>query len=170
MTDTTSQTESHSRPEHLRLGQLLRQRQLITEEQLTQALQWQAEQSVRLGEALVTLGFIDQQQLNRILRRQRWLTPCAACMVMLSPLSMVWADQQEYLPDSGFSQDWVEPNRWSYAEQERLGERSKPIDILSFMALSGWDIYKGEPEAGDLKFSLKQHNDDAYSLQLSMRF
>lgn len=170
MIQSTSSTDGEVRPDHLRLGQLLRQRQLISEQQLQQALQLQQAQGVRLGEALLTLGFISKQQLNRVLRRQRWLTPCAACIVMLSPVSMVWAESADELPDSGFSQDWVEPNRWSYAEQERLGERSKPIDILSFMALSGWDIYQGEPEAGDLKFSLKQHNDDVYSLQLSMRF
>ena len=161
---------SHNRPDHHRLGQLLRQRQLITENQLQQALSYQQAHGTKLGESLIALGYLDSAVLNRILRRQRWLTPCAACIVLFSPLTLVWADESEDIPESNFTQDWLEPNPWSHSKVEHISEHSTPLDMLGFIALNGWHIYKGEPDAGDMNFSIKQHNDDAYSVQLSMRF
>ncbi|MBC7234743.1 MAG: glycosyltransferase [Chloroflexi bacterium] len=53
-----------------RLGELLLQRGLITEEQLERALKVQAREKVRLGQILVSLGFINRLALAQALAEQ----------------------------------------------------------------------------------------------------
>ncbi|UCD64300.1 MAG: DUF4388 domain-containing protein [Candidatus Zixiibacteriota bacterium] len=54
------------------LGQLLREKKIITDEQLEQAVTIQAktENSKRLGEILISRGFIDRADLDVVVRRQ----------------------------------------------------------------------------------------------------
>ncbi|MBL7644876.1 MAG: Flp pilus assembly complex ATPase component TadA [Candidatus Hydrogenedentes bacterium] len=55
---------------HLRLGDLLVEQGLITADTLTMALQTQKEQGVRLGEALISLGAINERTLLRNIAHQ----------------------------------------------------------------------------------------------------
>ena len=55
---------------HLRLGDLLVEQGLITADTLTMALQTQKEQGVRLGEALINLGAINERTLLRNIAHQ----------------------------------------------------------------------------------------------------
>lgn len=55
---------------HVRLGDMLVSQNIITEEQLQEAIRLQKEQNKRLGEALVDNGFITDQQLMDTLRIQ----------------------------------------------------------------------------------------------------
>ena len=155
-----------NRPEHQRLGQMLRHRNIISAEQLEQALNYQATHSVRLGEALVRLGSIDQKTLNRSLRRQSWLTPYAACALALGSFSTAWADEKK----SEFINDWVEINQWLHVESETINKDSQTLDILTLVAAFGWQLYEGEQKAGEVSFSFKQPESDGLTLQLSMRF
>lgn len=53
-----------------RLGELLRSAALITDEQLTRALEEQARSSIRLGEILVRHGVVSELQLIQVLSNQ----------------------------------------------------------------------------------------------------
>ena len=54
----------------LRLGDLLLREQLITREQLAQALQEQKTSGMRLGYTLVKLGFVQETEISKMLARQ----------------------------------------------------------------------------------------------------
>ncbi|MEO5333921.1 MAG: hypothetical protein H7839_18055, partial [Magnetococcus sp. YQC-5] len=59
------------RPNKLHLGELLVETGLISTEQLQQALAYQDKTGAKLGEALVHLGAITEQALEKFLTRQR---------------------------------------------------------------------------------------------------
>ncbi|WP_286717461.1 hypothetical protein [Thalassolituus sp. UBA2009] len=150
-----------------RLGQLLLQQQSITEEQLQQALSYQAQNPCQLGQALIQLGFIDERALRGVLRRQRWLKPCAACFALIAPFSMTWADEDK---EAAFTSDWLEASHWDLVDDERVTEHSSSVDLMKFVALTAWDIYQGEPVPGEVRYNVSQTNNKGYSLELSMRF
>ncbi len=54
----------------LRLGDLLVSKNIITEEQLTEALHEQKNKGIKLGEAIIALGYTTQDQINDILCEQ----------------------------------------------------------------------------------------------------
>ena len=51
----------------VRLGDLLVQKGIITEEQLSEALKQQKEKKLMLGEMIVSMGFASQSQINDVL-------------------------------------------------------------------------------------------------------
>ena len=55
---------------HLSLGQLLKTKGIISEEQLSKALEHQKKLSIRLGEALTEMGFADAENITRSLAEQ----------------------------------------------------------------------------------------------------
>ena len=54
----------------LRLGELLVKKGIITEEQLTQALEEQKAKGIKLGEAITSLGFVKQEVIDDLLCEQ----------------------------------------------------------------------------------------------------
>ncbi len=54
----------------LRLGELLIKENLITEEQLKQALEFQRSNGMRLGSALIKLGFVSEDEIAMVLSKQ----------------------------------------------------------------------------------------------------
>ena len=150
-----------------RLGQLLLQRQEITEQQLQQALSYQAQNPCQLGQALISFGFIDERTLRNVLRRQRWIKPCAACFALIAPFSMTWADEDK---EAAFSGDWLEASHWDLVDDDSVSAHSSSADLMKFVAMTAWDIYQGEPQAGEIRYSVSQTNNQGYNLELSMRF
>ena len=150
-----------------RLGQLLLQRQEITEQQLQQALSYQAQNPCQLGQALISLGFIDERTLRNVLRRQRWIKPCAACFALIAPFSMTWADEDK---EAAFSGDWLEASHWDLVDDDSVSAHSSSADLMKFVAMTAWGIYQGEPQAGEIRYSVSQTNNQGYNLELSMRF
>jgi len=76
-----------------RLGNLLINKGLVTEQQLAQAVDHQKVSGLRLGEALVSLGHLTENQINKALRRQssmRFAATLATAMMM--PFQVVKAD------------------------------------------------------------------------------
>lgn len=149
-----------------RLGQLLLKQQLIDRTQLHQALKCQRQSDQKLGEILVNLGFISQQTLKRTLSKQRWLRPCAACFALMSPFSDCFASDDP----SADIQPWSQTSHWSDFAYERVGASSSSEDIMKFAAEAAWDIYQGEPQKGEWRYSLSLPQEDGYSLELTMRF
>ena len=150
------------------LGQLLLRRKAITEAQLQHALQLQASQPQPLGEALKTLGYIDDKTLMRTLRQQRWLRPTAACFAFMSPFSMCFAESPDDEPD--FSTQWLQQAQWHYVVQPDQVSGHESADLLKLVVLPAWDVYLGEPEPGEMRYTISQAGDDGYQLQMTMHF
>lgn len=64
------QLRQHSVNKKLRLGDLLVQYGIISEDQLHQALKIQRETGAKIGEALIQLGFVTKQSINEVLEYQ----------------------------------------------------------------------------------------------------
>ncbi|WP_196138748.1 hypothetical protein [Aliikangiella sp. G2MR2-5] len=78
-----------------RLGDLLLKRRVISKGQLEIALAMQTSQGVRLGEALLALGYIDQDTLTKALRKQRWLRAVITFITLIiAPFSPAFASNQ----------------------------------------------------------------------------
>lgn len=156
-----------STQQKLRLGQLLLNRQAITQRQLAMALRLQKEKACQLGEALIAMGAIDQRTLKRVLRQQRWLRPAATCVALLSPFSMTYA----YDPEET---RW-EINQQEVASQWYLGQDSlehySQGEQASRMLSTALDLYYGEPEAGEWRYSLSRTESQAgYQVEMRMFF
>lgn len=157
-----------------RLGQILLAKQVITEQQLELALDYQARHHKPLGCCLMALGFIEQKHLNRALRRQSWLRPCAACLTCLcAPFTFTPCFANESSEDN-FHQQWAEQHdpyaHWSDA-MYLSGNQFDTFDALKVAAEAVWGIYQGEPESGEWQYALaKQTADNGFSISLKMHF
>ena len=151
----------------LRLGQLLLNRRAITRKQLDAALQYQRDHAgAKLGEALIALGAIDEGLLKRVLRQQRWLRPCATCFALLSPMSVTYAyDPEEHMlaaQDEAATYWYLQEE-----EQQSYSESEQAMRILS----TAYDLYKGEPQAGEWRYSLSEtDNSKGYQVELKVFF
>ncbi|MEH6450018.1 MAG: hypothetical protein V7765_15200 [Oleispira sp.] len=158
----------------IRLGQILLARQVITEQQLELALEYQVLHAQPVGHCLLALGFIEQKDLNRALRRQTWLKPCAACLTCLcAPFTFSPCFANE-LAEDNFHQQWSEQHdpysHWAGSINLSMNHLDS-IDVLKIAAEAAWGIYQGEPEAGEWQYALsKQGADDGYSVSMQMHF
>jgi hypothetical protein len=158
----------------IRLGQILLARQVISKEQLELALAYQALHAQPVGHCLMALGFIEQKDLNRALRRQSWLKPCAACLTCLcAPFTFSPCFANE-LSDDNLQQQWSEQNDpySNWADNVHLNsDQVVSVDVLKVAAEAAWGIYQGEPEAGEWQYALsKQGSGDGYSVSMKMHF
>ncbi len=157
----------------MRLGQILMAKQAISDHQLELALEYQALHGEPIGHCLLALGFIDQKVLDRALRRQSWLKPCAACLTCLCApftFSPCFANDTSHITN----QDWTEQHdpysNWSQTVH-LAGDQLASIDVLKVAAEAAWGIYQGEPEAGEWQYSLsKQGAGSGYSVSIQMHF
>jgi len=157
----------------MRLGQILVAKQAISDHQLELALGYQALHGEPIGHCLLALGFIDQKVLDRALRRQSWLKPCAACLTCLCApftFSPCFASETSH----GADQDWTEQHdpysNWS--QNLHIGsDQLASIDILKVAAETAWGIYQGEPTSGEWQYSLsKQVSGSGYAVSMQMHF
>ncbi len=74
-----------------RLGELLVEAGHITEQQLLEALLYQRERHIPLGEALISMGYLSKYRINQTMRRQKWLRWIASVVLLVSPLAPVMA-------------------------------------------------------------------------------
>ncbi|TNC92731.1 MAG: hypothetical protein CSH36_02995 [Thalassolituus sp.] len=156
-------------PVQHRLGQLLLNNEFITPSQLQAALRYQQEHHCRLGEALVALGAIDESILKRVLRRQKWLRPCAACFALMSPFSFTYAYDPEQTPNEeqyqAYSSQWDLYNDW----QSHNGESPQATRLIS----TALDVYMGAPEKGEWRYAvsrLQTHDNDGYQVEVRLFF
>lgn len=156
----------------MHLGQILVARQAITDQQLEQALNYQATNGKPVGHCLVELGYIDQKTLNRALRRQSWLKPCAACLTCLCApftFSTCFANENTH---SASQQAWIEQqdpySNWNDSVN-LSGNSQAGIDFIKVAAETAWGIYQGEPEAGEWQYSLSKQT-SGYSVSMKMHF
>ncbi|KZY97646.1 hypothetical protein [Thalassolituus sp. UBA3500] len=151
----------------LRLGQLLLNRRAITRKQLDDALQYQKEHAgAKLGEALIALGAIDEGVLKRVLRQQRWLRPCATCFALLSPMSVTYA----YDPEEHMLSAQDEAATYWYLQEEEQQSYSDSEQAMRVLS-TAYDLYKGEPEAGEWRYSLSETDSSkGYQVEVKVFF
>ena len=80
---------------------------------------------------------------------------------------MTWADEDK---EAAFSGDWLEASHWDLVDDDSVSAHSSSADLMKFVAMTAWDIYQGEPQAGEIRYSVSQTNNQGYNLELSMRF
>ncbi|MDF1763743.1 MAG: hypothetical protein P1U57_10060 [Oleibacter sp.] len=161
---------------HLRLGQLLLDSKKITADQLSSALQYQQTHNCRIGEALLELGVIDNTLLRRTLSRQRWLRPCAACIALMAPISMTYANDAGY--DLWKSNTTQTSNNYNLAISnysnnltfETTSENTSNRSTQNMLE-TAWNLYKGEPEKGEWRYSISRPVElEAYTLDIRLFF
>lgn len=155
-----------------RLGQILLARNAINEHQLELALEYQSLHGKPVGHCLLALGFIDQKVLDRALRRQSWLKPCAACLTCLcAPFTFSTCIASDTSIDA-VNEQWTEQHdpysNWSdnlHLNSEQLAS----VDVLKIAAETAWGIYQGEPESGEWQYGLSKQS-SGYSVSMQMHF
>lgn len=155
-----------------RLGQILLAQKSITDKQLAKALDYQAQHGEPIGHCLLALGYIEQKVLNRALRRQTWLKPCAACLTCLcAPFTFSTCNADESSAGS-LHADWIEQHdpysHW--ADSTILSSKDQAgIDFIKMAAEAAWGIYQGEPEPGEWQYSLNKQS-AGYTVSMKMHF
>jgi hypothetical protein len=87
--------DKQKQQQNSRLGNILLKRQIVTQQQLDVALEYQQEHQLRLGEALMDMKLIDHQQLRSALRKQSWLRIATTCLTLtLTPFTPAFAATQ----------------------------------------------------------------------------
>ena len=155
-----------STPVQYRLGQILLNKKLVTQEDLQRALAFQELHGCKLGEALVAMGAISQSGLRRALTQQRWLRNCATCIALLTPVSMSYAYEPVQYTNTLNLQDYPEygriPTSDPYAQDD---------DYVGDMLAAAWSLYRGKPEEGEWRYSLGRTDDKkGYEVNLSLHF
>ena len=151
------------------LGQLLLNRGLITANELDTALRLQQEKNCQLGQALIAIRAIDNKTLKRARKRQQWLRPCAACFAFMAPISSTFAADPDHSPEVD---NWYS----SIAEQQHyptyINDVYMPESTLERAIWTAWEVYKGEPERGEIRYGLSRNEEvhNSYSLQLNVYF
>lgn len=149
-----------------RLGQLLLNKQAITQKQLDAALMMQQQAACKLGEALIAIGAIDESILMKALKRQRWLRPCATCFALLSPFSVTYAyephDSQWEITNQEYQGHWLINEK-----NEHMSDGEKITHALS----TALDLYQGPPEHGEWRYSLsRSDNKEGYQVEMKLFF
>ncbi|MCC6334229.1 MAG: general secretion pathway protein GspE [Myxococcales bacterium] len=113
-----------------RLGELLIQEKLVTPEQIEEALETQVVHGGRLGTNLVELGFLQENDLARVLGRQHNL-PYAAGEMVPDPQALGLVDRQFY-DDQDVLPMRVDATRLTVAVLHP--NQVKPLEMLGFKA------------------------------------
>lgn len=113
-----------------RLGELLVQEKLVTPAQVEEALETQVVHGGRLGTNLVELGFLQEQDLARVLGRQHSL-PYAAGEMIPDPQALALVDRQFY-DDQDVLPMRIDPTRLTVAVLHP--NQVKALEALGFKA------------------------------------
>jgi len=152
-----------------RIGQLLLNNRSITQRQLREALVYQQSHDCRIGEALIATGAIDEPLLRKVLRRQRWLRPCATCFALLSPFSYTYAIDPEQNQAVNYYAN--QTDQWDLLHQwQSYSEDSPQVSRILSTAL---DVYMGAPEKGEWRYAVSRtaaNDDEGYQVEVRWFF
>ncbi|WP_196140260.1 hypothetical protein [Aliikangiella sp. G2MR2-5] len=102
-----------------KVGLLLLEKELISEQQLATALKIQQETGKRLGQTLVEMGAITSFQLNKALCRQKWLRSAfAGIVIAATPICPVLADEKVSINEPGFNQSQFDDTQSGNIDRE----------------------------------------------------
>ena len=86
----------------------------------------------------------------------------------MSPFSVCVAEPAE--TDSDFSAQWLEEANWHYVVDSEQASARNSADLLKLVAMTAWDVYQGEPEAGEMRYAVSQSGDNGYQLEMTLHF
>ncbi|MAR01592.1 MAG: hypothetical protein CMI00_13770 [Oceanospirillaceae bacterium] len=153
-------------PAQHRLGQILINKKLITQEDLQRALAFQELHDCKLGEALVAMGAISHSGLRRALNQQRWLRNCATCIALLTPVSFSYAYEPVQYTSTLSGDDFPE-----YGRLPPSNPYAKNDSYVGDMLSAAWTLYRGQPEEGEWRYSVGRTDDKkGYELSVSLHF
>lgn len=165
-----------------RLGTLLMEKQLITQNQLDKALVFQKQKDIPLGQALIEMGMISERQLKKALHKQNRVRLYAACAAFfMAPFSMMCHaqnDELESLPEYTHTQiaDNHYADEYSYNNfAVNRNTNGTEIDLVELSTAAAWYMYQGgiadnEFQDVPVKLNLTTAANNAYTLNVSVSF
>lgn len=162
-----------------RLGSLLIQKGFITADQLAAALTYQQQHSnMPIGVSLVELGYIQEQEIERALRRQSRIRFCTAAVTfIMAPFHFTHAsDDIEQLPEYKYTQ--VHEQSYFDSEHSRYSAKlgSDSLDLINITSSALWYVFNSGMDTEKLasmpvRMSLSTtDSSNALALQLSVEF
>ena len=159
-----------------RLGDLLIKKHLIADEQLSEALRYQKDRDLQLGEALIELGYVTQRQINRALKKQNYIRLYAACAAFfMAPFSLCQAepDRIEDLPEYSYTQ--VADAQYAYdnfsVNQNANGAK---LDLIELTTAAAWYLSQGGVQESGLQTVPVKLNltsvSNSYTVNMSISF
>lgn len=163
-----------------RLGDLLIKKHLIADEQLSEALRYQKDRDLQLGEALIELGYVTQRQINRALKKQNYIRLYAACAAFfMAPFSLCQAepDRIEDLPEYSYTQvaDAQYADEYAYdnfsVNQNANGAK---LDLIELTTAAAWYLSQGGVQESGLQTVPVKLNltsvSNSYTVNMSISF
>ena len=115
-----------------RIGEVLVREGLISKEQLSRALQEQTQSGMRLGYCLVKLGFVDENELTKLMARQHRMPAVDLTRFEVDPkiIKLVPAERKiglsiRALKSDEFRTDWEEYSEKAGTGEATLGDHFK---------------------------------------------
>jgi hypothetical protein len=164
-----------------RLGTLLVEKHLISQDQLDKALLFQKHNDLPLGQALIQLNMLTERQLKRALKKQSRIRLYAACAAFfIAPFSMMCQAQDsdgiETLPEYTHTQvaDNHYADEYSYSNfavnQNSNGSQINMVEIATAAAwyLSQGGIKNSQFQDVPVKLNLTTSANNTYTLNMSI--
>ncbi len=161
-----------------RLGALLLQKQLISQQQLDSALTFQNQHSgMQLGHVLINMGFVNEAQINKALHKQNRIRLYAACIAFLvAPFQVCNASSEmEDLPEYSYTQVADQHYCDDALEDFSVDHSDEGFDVMELTTAAAWYMYKGgmaNNQFNDVpvKVSLATTQKDSYTVKFSVAF
>lgn len=165
-----------------RLGTLLIEKRLISQDQLDKALVFQKQRDLQLGEALIEMGVLTERQLKKSLKKQSRVRLYAACAAFfMAPFSMMCQaqnDEIESLPEYSFTQvaDNHYADEYSYSNfAMNQNGNGADFDLLEITTAAAWYLSQGGVQDNEfqevpVKLNLTTASNNAYTVNVSIAF
>jgi len=161
-----------------RLGALLIKKNIISQQQLDTALNYQLQhQGIQLGKVLIELGIVNEKQITKALHKQNRIRLYAAAIAfMVAPFQVCNASSEiESLPEYTYTQ--VADQQYSHDDLDDFAVdiKSASLDMLEVTTAAAWYLYKGglaDSQFNEMpvKVKLASADKDTYTVNLSISF
>lgn len=163
-----------------RLGELLTRREMITPSQLDEALIYQQQFQLPIGQALIELGYISDSQVRHALFKQHWLRLIATVIsLFMAPISYCHGERNniEQLPEYSYTQVAQSPCSYQAVHpQYDVASNQQDFDVMEVTTAALWHVSQGGVGPQGLNHVPVQVHltsediDDGLSLNLSVKF
>lgn len=161
-----------------RLGALLLQKSIISQQQLDEALKYQVQHAgIQLGQVLIDLGIVNEKQIDKALHKQNRIRLYAACIAFLvAPFQVCNASQEiESLPEYSYTQVADQQFNHEDCDDFAVNINSENLNMLEVTTAAAWYLYKGGLNNSQLnempvKVKLASIENNSYTVKLSISF
>jgi hypothetical protein len=165
-----------------RLGDLLIKKHIISASQLDDALRFQQNHSLQIGQALIKMGHVTQRQINHALKKQNYIQLCAASAAFfMTPFNVCQAnvDSIELLPEYSLTQiadtQYSDEYSFSYGvSSANQNNHTKGINVLEITTAAMWYLSQGGVQLDGLQTVPLNMNittgNDSYTVNMSLSF